>query len=168
MFVYLMPILNLANKVKSFYSNTFMESTISNMLYKKTIDADSSAAVVFLVHKDKFEVDKNLNFLRSVEKNAYSINLNDNLSDIELKDDETYLNEVKPVINQAYVFTTCLFITDQFINDLNLLQTDLKHIDDLAYLNQLKGYKDYIESITHKKVNTYLYSILDKRIVNIK
>ena len=131
MFVYLMPILNLANKLKSFYSNTFMESTISNMLYKKTIDADSSAAVVFLVHKDKFEVDKNLNFLRSVEKNAYSINLNDNLSDIELKDDETYLNEVKPVINQAYVFTTCLFITDQFINDLNLLQTDLKHIDDL-------------------------------------
>ena len=66
-----------------------------------------------------------------MEKNAYSINLNDNLSDIELKDDETYLNEVKPVINQAYVFTTCLFITDQFINDLNLLQTDLKHIDDL-------------------------------------
>ena len=56
----------------------------------------------------------------------------------------------------------------EYDNYINIIDYKLKHIDDLAYLNQLKGYKDYIESITHKKVNTYLYSILDKRIVNIK
>ena len=56
----------------------------------------------------------------------------------------------------------------EYDNYINIIDYKLKHIDDLAYLNQLKGYKEYIESVTHKKVNTYLYSILDKKIVNLE
>ena len=38
----------------------------------------------------------------------------------------------------------------------------LKNISDEAYISQLNGYKKYIESITNKQTEIYLYSILDE------
>lgn len=46
---------------------------------------------------------------------------------------------------------------DEFI----IVDYKLKNIIDNAYLNQLNGYKKYIESITNKNVSIYLYSIID-------
>ena len=40
----------------------------------------------------------------------------------------------------------------------------MKNITDENYLKQLNGYKDYIESITNKETNIYLYSILDDKL----
>ena len=40
----------------------------------------------------------------------------------------------------------------------------MKNITDENYLNQLSGYKKYIENITKKRVNIYLYSILDDKL----
>ncbi len=42
---------------------------------------------------------------------------------------------------------------------VDIIDYKLSNIDDPAYLKQLKGYKNYIENKTNKKVNTYLYSI---------
>ena len=39
----------------------------------------------------------------------------------------------------------------------------LKNIDDNAYVEQLNGYRRYIEHITNKVVEVYLYSILDSK-----
>lgn len=36
-----------------------------------------------------------------------------------------------------------------------------KNIDDDNYDKQLNGYRKYINSISNKKVNCYLYSIMD-------
>lgn len=44
---------------------------------------------------------------------------------------------------------------------INIIDYKLKNINDDNYKNQLKIYKKYIESISNKKVNTYLYSIMD-------
>ena len=38
----------------------------------------------------------------------------------------------------------------------------LKDISDEAYYKQLNGYRDYIEKITSKPVDIYLYSIVDE------
>ena len=43
----------------------------------------------------------------------------------------------------------------------------LKNIIDEAYINQLNGYKKYIENLTGKKVYTYLYSIIDEKLVEL-
>lgn len=43
----------------------------------------------------------------------------------------------------------------------------LKHINDEDYFNQLKGYKEYIEGITNKKVYIYLYSIIDNKLKEV-
>lgn len=50
---------------------------------------------------------------------------------------------------------------------INIIDYKLKNTDDIAYQKQLNGYKKYIENLTGKKVNTYLYSILDKKIVSM-
>ena len=44
-------------------------------------------------------------------------------------------------------------------NYIDIIDYKLSNIDDPLYLNQLKGYKNYIERLVSKPVNTYLYSI---------
>lgn len=50
---------------------------------------------------------------------------------------------------------------------IDIIDYKLKYIEDLEYIKQLKGYQAYIFNKTNKKVNIYLYSILDKKIINI-
>ena len=47
----------------------------------------------------------------------------------------------------------------EYENEFKIIDYKLKDITDEAYLNQLNGYKNYIESITNKPVEIYLYSI---------
>ena len=42
-----------------------------------------------------------------------------------------------------------------------IIDYKLKNLSDDAYTVQLRGYRDYIKSITDKRVDTYLYSIFD-------
>jgi len=99
-------------------------------------------------------------------------------------DNEFILNKIKKFINsdilknidKARIFKEYEFIykkdesTYHGIIDLMLEYSDyidiidykLKNIDDDNYLKQLNGYKEYIESISNKKVNIYLYSIMDE------
>ena len=51
---------------------------------------------------------------------------------------------------------------------INIIDYKLKNIDDENYIKQLNGYKKYIESISNKKVYTYLYSIMDNMIKEVK
>lgn len=52
-------------------------------------------------------------------------------------------------------------------NHIDIVDYKLKNINDNRYKNQLNGYKNYIEKITNKKVDIYLYSILDEKLENI-
>lgn len=49
----------------------------------------------------------------------------------------------------------------EYDDHIDIIDYKLKYIEDLEYLNQLKGYKNYIEKKTNKQVNIYLYSILN-------
>ena len=51
---------------------------------------------------------------------------------------------------------------------IDIIDYKLKNTTDSNYIKQLNGYKKYIESISEKNVNLYLYSILDEKIVDIK
>ena len=46
---------------------------------------------------------------------------------------------------------------------IDIIDYKLKNILDEAYSKQLNGYKNYIEKISNKKVNIYLYSIIDEK-----
>ena len=49
----------------------------------------------------------------------------------------------------------------EYPNSFSIVDYKLKNIEDEEYIKQLMGYQDYIQTITDKKVNIYLYSILD-------
>lgn len=56
----------------------------------------------------------------------------------------------------------------EFENDIKIIDYKLKNILDDKYLNQLKGYKKYLESINNKNVEIYLYSIIDDKLQKIE
>jgi len=49
----------------------------------------------------------------------------------------------------------------EYKDSIKIIDYKLKNINDEAYLNQLNGYKNYIEKLFDKEVTIYLYSILD-------
>lgn len=50
---------------------------------------------------------------------------------------------------------------------IDIIDYKLKNIKDKAYLEQLNGYKNYIENKCNKTVNIYLYSIIDEKLEKI-
>ncbi|MEE3342933.1 MAG: UvrD-helicase domain-containing protein [Bacilli bacterium] len=56
----------------------------------------------------------------------------------------------------------------EYEDHIDIIDYKLKNINDKEYINQLNGYKDYIKTKTDKKINLYLYSILDKEFYEIK
>ena len=49
-------------------------------------------------------------------------------------------------------------------NDIKIVDYKLKNIKDDKYLEQLNGYKTFVETKTYKPVSIYLYSILDNKL----
>ena len=53
-------------------------------------------------------------------------------------------------------------------NKMIIIDYKLKNIDDINYIKQLNGYRNYIEEKTNKKTECYLYSIIDEEFKEIK
>ena len=56
----------------------------------------------------------------------------------------------------------------EYENHIDIIDYKTKNIVDDAYVKQLNGYKDYINKLTGKDVNIYLYSILDDELKGIE
>lgn len=52
----------------------------------------------------------------------------------------------------------------EYNDHIDIIDYKMKNITDENYLKQLNGYKTYIESVSEKRVNIYLYSILDDKL----
>ena len=50
---------------------------------------------------------------------------------------------------------------------IDIIDYKLKNVADESYLNQLNGYKNFITKRFNKKVNIYLYSIIDEKLYNL-
>ena len=55
----------------------------------------------------------------------------------------------------------------EYDDHIDIIDYKLKGITDENYIKQLNGYKEYIEKISNKNVSTYLYSILDEKVLQI-
>ena len=55
----------------------------------------------------------------------------------------------------------------EYNDHIDIIDYKLKHVEDDAYLKQLNGFKEYIINLTNKKTNIYLYSIMDKKIIDL-
>lgn len=50
----------------------------------------------------------------------------------------------------------------EYNDKIDIIDFKLKNVSDENYVKQLTGYKNYIEQISNKNVNIYLYSIIDE------
>ena len=154
------PMVEMTNKLKAYYSTSLTNISISGIFYSKTKDSNTSAGTVFLVHEDRNEVENNLNFLRNVEKNAFSLILSDDVIDVAEKDDEDYLNDVRPLVEMTEKYGTGIFVTDQFIDDIDIFQVGPDKISDV------NGNFEFIiinlnKSLVEKKANENVKIFLD-------
>lgn len=56
----------------------------------------------------------------------------------------------------------------EYDDHIDIIDYKLKNIEDKHYLEQLKGYKSYIEEVTSMNTNIYLYSVLDNTVKELK
>ena len=103
---------------------------------------------------DKFYQDKIKNFLnQDLLKNIENANI---LKEYEFMHEEN---------NTTYHGIIDLML--EYENHIDIIDYKLKNINDENYINQLNGYKNYIENKTNKKTNIYLYSILENNLKKI-
>ena len=102
-----------------------------------------------------------------------------NLSDFEKKSVQNFMTtidfknvinvykEYEFIYNKTNVSHGIIDLLLEYDDEFKIIDYKLKNVIDDAYKNQLKGYKEYIESLTNKKVSTYLYSIIDNKLICI-
>ncbi|WP_295622466.1 ATP-grasp domain-containing protein [uncultured Methanobrevibacter sp.] len=139
------PMDNIIFRFKSHYK-TSMAEIVDDKLFHKTEDLQSSGGLVYLVHEDYNEVIDNINFLRDIEKRAFSLILSANKKEITEKDDKTYLKELIPFLDLVSEYGTGFIITDQIIEETDILQSRPKDVDkvrgefDFVLINLNKSY----------------------------
>ena len=132
------PMPHISEKIKSHYATSLVKIPDASQLFMKTEDLHTSCGLVYLVNEDYGKIQEDINFFRSVEKHAFSLVLSENLQTTIEKDDETYLSEIKPLVNISEKYGSGLLITDQFINDAKVLQIRLEDI------HKIKGEFDFV------------------------
>ena len=131
------------------------------------------------------EIKDNLDFGLEVHEILENINFKEKfISDNKLINDKVnkFLNSdllkniAKAKIYKEYEF---MYVKDdikyhgiidlmlEYNDHIDIIDYKLKNIDDKKYIEQLTGYKNFIEYKTNKKVNLYLYSIIDSNILEI-
>lgn len=56
----------------------------------------------------------------------------------------------------------------EYDDHFDIIDYKLKHVDDDSYFLQLSGYRTYLQSISHKPVNCYLYSLTDSHFLKVE
>ncbi len=126
------PMVSISSRLKAYYSTSLNTINLGGIFYQKTEDVNSSGGVIFLVHEDFYELENNLNFLKAVERNAFSLILSDDSLEVPEIDDEKYLSEVRPLVELGEKYGTGLFVTDQNIDDISILQINHEQIDEVG------------------------------------
>lgn len=125
----------------------------------------------FVTKNEQYILDRGTRLHELLELTDFK-NINSNLSseDKEVVNnfisniDLNYINiykEYEFIDNNSHGIIDLMLEYDDYIK---IIDYKLKNITDSAYINQLNGYKKYIEKIFNKRVYIYLYSINDNKL----
>ena len=154
------PINNISPKLKSFYKSNLVDIDDTEIFYVKTHDLATSCGYIYMVHKDNAVVKSDVDFLRMVEKNSFSLVLSDKQTGSFSIDEDEIRSQLKSIVDVTDDYGTGLLITDQFLDDVDVVQVG---IDELDTIN---GEFDYVivnlnRSLIDKKDDITSQIILD-------
>lgn len=124
------PIEEIIKKLKSFYKIIAMDVE-KNKVFNKTEHLNNCFATIYLMHEDKNVLYSDLNFLKSLEKNAFSQILSDGLDKRKSLNPEDSIEDVKNVLDYIGNFDSTLLVTDQLIDDCDVYQDSIKNLDKI-------------------------------------
>ncbi len=156
--------------------NDIKEINISNKLLEEESYSKKENKLITKEERDNMEYGSKVHhILECLDFNNpdYS-NMDDNIKNMITKflDTDLLKNISKGKIYKEYEF---MYEKDNTLNHgiidlmieysdyIDIIDYKLKNISDENYIKQLKGYKEYIEERTNKKVNLYLYSLIDNK-----
>ena len=149
--------------------DTKIKKLKNNIEYKELNESRFSKVTNKLITKDEYNNMKEgikLHYIFETEdfktsNNPYILNFvkHINLNYINCFKEYEFIYEIDNEIKHGFIDLML-----EYEEDIDIIDYKMKNITDENYLKQLNGYKDYIESLTKKKVNIYLYSILDNNL----
>ena len=96
------------------------------------------------------------NFYKEKINNLLNQELLKNIKEANIYKEYEFISE-----NDNETYHGIIDLMLEYNDHIDIIDYKLKNIEDNAYQEQLNGYKNYIEKILNKKVNIYLYSIMD-------
>ena len=132
-----------------------------------------------------FSKESDILYIDSVKAMKYGTLIHEELeyADFDKKNNK-YLEKLFNVISSDYinvyreyefsyqenniVYNGVIDLMLEYDDYINIIDYKLKNIMDEKYNLQLRGYKKYIESISNKVVNIYLYSLIEDKILKIE
>ena len=122
---------DISPNLKSFYNANFDEIAADGIFYGKTVDLNSAYGIIYMVNEDKSVLHDDITFLRSIEKNAFSLILSSELDKIHELDEDKLTEELKKVVDLTVENGTGLLITDQYLDNPNIVQISADEIDSI-------------------------------------
>ena len=160
---------HIGKNLESHYKTVFEDISLPGKSFIKTKDLLSSCGLIYLVNEDYYTLQKEIDFLHDIEKNAFSLILSEKSDNHIVPID---YNEVKPLLKEANLYGSSLLVSDVIFDDLNLKQVKPLEIDsitgdyDSVFINlydsiqNLKGEeitKIFLNSISHVKKGGFLF-----------
>ena len=99
--------------------------------FVKTQDLETAGGTVYLTHPDGEVIGRDIEFLRSVERNAFQLILSDDSNrNADIDENESY-EDVKLLIKEINAYGPTLIITDQKFDDLRAMQVSPDELDEM-------------------------------------
>ena len=99
--------------------------------YIKTENVDTSCGFVFLAHKNERVLRNDINFLRSVEKNAFDLILSEELDHHNKFNNDIMIKKLKLLVDASQNYGNGILITDQTIYDVDILQIGIEDVENV-------------------------------------
>ena len=97
----------------------------------KTQDLETAAGSINLVHNDPHQIQKDVEFIRKIESRAFQLVLSEEIHDNVRIDENEIQKDIESLINDIKVYGTCLLVTEEIFENLNLVQVSIDNLNEI-------------------------------------
>lgn len=158
------PMEHIAKRLKSHYKTKSIDLTDAPQLLEKTKDLETAGGVIYLNHEDYYTLQKDLEYLRSVEHLAFSQVISDGSDKKIVKEDSYNSNIILDLLKDNTVKGTTLLITDELIDNPKIVQCKLNNLEEVCenFEIVLLNLDESILNIKDSEISKLILNIKDK------
>ena len=124
------PINQISIQLKSHYKTVIADIDNTRRFFR-TRDLDSNGGIIYLVHEDGYQIQRDLDFLHSLERQAFQLVLSEGLTEHRNKTIKDDSEQLKAVLSQLTPYGTILFVTEEKFDDVDIVQVHYDEVDEV-------------------------------------